>query len=782
MSETVTRAENEVTIEIDGVELAAPKGSMIIEAADKAGITIPRFCYHQKLSVAANCRMCLVDVEKAPKPLPACATPVMDGMKVYTQSKRAVSAQQNVMEFLLINHPLDCPICDQGGECELQDVSMGFGRSISRFTERKRVVKDENLGSLISTEMTRCIHCTRCVRFLEEIAGTNELGGIGRGDRTMISTFIGRSIDSELSGNIIDLCPVGALTNKPFRFTARAWELRSKASVASHDAIGSKLYYHLRRGEIMRAVPRDDEAVNESWLADRDRWGFHGLKSDDRATTPQVRGADGAWQDASWAEAIDHAAGLLRSVDGDQLGFLLSGRSTTEELYLAQKIARGLGSENIDHRLRQRDFDDQDEVGLAPTFERPLRAIAESDVILVVGCNLRHEAPLLGHQVRQAARKGARVFVLNPADYGFNFDLAGERVVRPSALPAELAAIAAAAGVEGLGGAEDVAAAAAMASGDQVTIVLGQGVAHHARASELRRLARALGDKVGAAVCALPSEPNAIGAWMAGAVPHRGPAGQGRDAPGLSLAGMTASPREVYFTLDLEPGLDDAYGAALNAALAGAQVIHLGSRVTPDVLDIADVILPLAPAPESAGTFTNVDGRHHRFEEAGAAPGDARAGWKVLRVLGDALALEGFAYTRIDQIRDEVEALLEGAEREPAAVRGPESVSAAKSELELLAELPLYATDGLVRRSEPLQNTVHGETAAVTLHSETAAELGLEPGDAVAVTVADETFELPAAVRDSIAPGVARLAMGIVVANYAADAVSLARPDEEASS
>ncbi|MEM9304202.1 MAG: NADH-quinone oxidoreductase subunit NuoG, partial [Pseudomonadota bacterium] len=322
MSDVAAPVENQVTIEIDGQELAVPKGSMIIEAADKAGIAIPRFCYHRKLSIAANCRMCLVDVEKAPKPLPACATPVMDGMKVYTQSKRAQSAQQNVMEFLLINHPLDCPICDQGGECELQDVSMGYGRSVSRFTERKRVVKDENLGSLISTEMTRCIHCTRCVRFLEEIGGTSKLGGIGRGDRTMISTFIGRSIDSELSGNIIDLCPVGALTNKPYRFSARAWELRSRPSIASHDSIGSGVVYHVRRGQIMRAVPRDNDAINESWISDRDRWGFHGLYAEDRATKPEVRDADGNWRETDWSEALDQAAGMLKGVGGSDLGFL----------------------------------------------------------------------------------------------------------------------------------------------------------------------------------------------------------------------------------------------------------------------------------------------------------------------------------------------------------------------------------------------------------------------------------------------------------------------------
>ena len=419
---------------------------MIIQAADAAGIAIPRFCYHDKLPIAANCRMCLVDVEKAPKPMPACASPVTEGMKVYTQSKRALDAQRNVMEFLLINHPLDCPMCDQGGECELQDLSIGYGRSVSRFVERKRVVADEDLGPLIATDMTRCIHCTRCVRFVAEIAGTHELGGLNRGEQLEIGTYIGKSIESELSGNIIDVCPVGALTNKVFRFRARAWELAARESVGYHDALGSNLWLHVRRGEVLRAVPRDNDAINECWLSDRDRYSHEALESADRLAQPQLKRADGQWRAATWDEAIAAAGnGLRQAADqhgGEQLGALVAPWSTLEEGHLAARLLRGLGSENIDHRLRVLDFAD---APVAQPFALPLAAIERAGAILLVGSNPRHDAPLLGHRVRKAWKNGAAVYAVNPVRHEFHFETRHEFIVGTWGMAGALAALAKAA-------------------------------------------------------------------------------------------------------------------------------------------------------------------------------------------------------------------------------------------------------------------------------------------------------------------------------------------------
>ena len=374
-------------IEVNGVEFEASPGQMIIEVTDAADIYVPRFCYHRKLSVAANCRMCLVEVEKAPKPLPACATPVADGMKVFTKSALAISAQKAVMEFLLINHPLDCPICDQGGECELQDIAMGYGGGISRFNERKRVVKDKDLGPLISTDMTRCIHCTRCVRFGQEIAGIQELGTIGRGENTEISTYIESSVDHELSGNIIDVCPVGALNNKPYRFSARAWEMAQFPTVSPHDCAGSNINAHVMQGKLKRVVPRVNESINETWIADRDRFSCEAVYADDRLETPMVR-IEGEWRECGWDEALEVAARGLQSVDGN-LAALVSPSATTEEGYLAARLVRHLGSGNLDHRLRRRDFRQQNLDPVFPWLGMPIEDVEQLQSILVVGSNLR---------------------------------------------------------------------------------------------------------------------------------------------------------------------------------------------------------------------------------------------------------------------------------------------------------------------------------------------------------------------------------------------------------
>ena len=470
-------SDDTVTIEIDGHPCEVRKGAMVIEAADAAGIAIPRFCYHKKLTVAANCRMCLVEVERAPKPLPACATPVMDGMKVITTSETARGAQRSVMEFLLINHPLDCPICDQGGECELQDLAMGYGRGVSRFTERKRVVPDKNLGPLIATDMTRCIHCTRCVRFGAEVAGLPELGATGRGEDMRIGTFIERSVDSELSGNVIDVCPVGALTSKPFRFRARAWEMVQREGIAAHDAIGSNLYVHVRRGRLLRVVPRENEAVNEVWLSDRDRFSYEGLYTEDRLLRPRVRDGEGAWQETDWEIALDAAADAIRAVLDAQgpagIGALASPVATTEEHYLLQTLVRGFGGTNLDHRLRQSDFGDQDEAPAWPSLGMALADLEGADAVLLVGSNVRKEQPLAGLRLRKAALAGASVFAVNPVDHVFNFDLAGRIVVSPDRMAGELAGIARVAASRETGG--DGAAADTTAEQQDVAAALAGG-------------------------------------------------------------------------------------------------------------------------------------------------------------------------------------------------------------------------------------------------------------------------------------------------------------------
>jgi len=729
-----------VTLEIDGQEVQAPKGSMIIEATDRMGIDIPRFCYHSKLSIAANCRMCLVDVEKAPKPLPACATPVADGMKVFTESRRAVDAQRGVMEFLLINHPLDCPICDQGGECELQDLAMGYGRSVSRFTERKRVVKDKNLGPLVATDMTRCIHCTRCVRFLEEIAGTAELGGIGRGEKTEISTFVERNINSELSGNIIDLCPVGALTNKPFRFSARPWEMRARPSVASHDCVGSNLFYHVRGKQIMRSVPRDNEAINECWLSDRDRYSHFGLDADDRLTTPRIK-VDGAWQEASWDEALKAAEralkGTVETHGKDELAALISPRATTEEHYLVQDMIRGLGSDNVDHRTRLNDFS-HPQAGQA-RMDIPSRDLATRDAIFLVGSNIRHDQPILGHRVRTAWRKqGARVMDLNPVAYEFLFDLSERLTVAPQAMVRTLASVAAAAFEQAgkalpdgeLGeylksstpdeGARRIATT--LIGADQGAIVLGDHALAHAQSAWLRELATVLADAVGCALCVLPGTANSQGAWRAGAVP-------GRD--GLNARTMFERPRQGYLLWDLEPGLDLANPAQARQALAAASsVVAVTAFVSEELLDLADVLLPLSPVPETDGSYINLDGLDQPFSAALKSPGEARPGWKILRRLGEMMDLEGFDFVDLTPVREAIEAVEPGATG-PALAGAPEDSD--PSVLWRVGDVSLYSGDALLRRSPALQATDHARDRHLRIHPSTADRLGL--GDSETVTV-----------------------------------------------
>ncbi|MEJ2534914.1 MAG: NADH-quinone oxidoreductase subunit NuoG, partial [Gammaproteobacteria bacterium] len=747
--------------------MEVPKNSMIIEATDRAGIPVPRFCYHRKLPIAANCRMCLVDVEKAPKPMPACATPVMDGMKVYTRSRRAIDAQQAVMEFLLINHPLDCPICDQGGECELQDLAMGYGRSVSRFTERKRVVKDKNVGPLIQTDMTRCIHCTRCVRFLEEIAGTSEMGGTGRGDRMEIGTAIETSIDSELSGNIIDLCPVGALTNKPFRYSARAWELVSRSSRALHDGVGSALHYHVRRGRIMRAVPRDDERLNETWLSDRDRYSHFGLYTEDRLQLPEVK-RDGAWRTVGWDEAMEAVVAALREVDGDQLGMLLSPSLTSEEYFLARRLADALGSDHVDHRLREWDFSDE---GDRPSgFETGFADIEGLDAVLLVGCNIRHEAPILGHRVRKAWRSGARIMAVNPLDWKLHFDLEVSRVTPPQRMVAELASIAAAAAEtadadwpEYLQPARPLAEpgeahramAALLGEGARPALFVGQAAMSHPEAAWIRQLARWIARLTGADLNLLPHGGNTAGAEALGAVPLRG---------GRNRRELLAEPLRAYLLWGFDPELDlEQPARALETLSAADVVVAAATHATPALRAVATVLLPLAAAPETDGSFLNLEGRRLRLGAAGKPVGEARPGWKILRRMGHGLGLGGFDQVDLAAVQEQLEeagpaAAPAAAEPGMAAPRGP------GEGLHRIGEVSMYAADGLCLRASALQASVHAEADFCGLHPDVAGRLGLSDGAQVLVSQGGETVRLPLRVDARVPVGAAwvRAATGAV--------------------
>jgi NADH-quinone oxidoreductase subunit G len=762
MNAVVKPAVELVNVEIDGTAVAVPKGSMIIHASDELGAPIPRFCYHKKLPIAANCRMCLVEVEKSAKPMPACATPVMEGMKVHTRSEKALKSQRNVMEFLLINHPLDCPICDQGGECELQDVAMGYGRSVSRFVERKRVVADENLGPLIATDMTRCIHCTRCVRFMTEIAGTTELGGLGRGENLEIGTYIGKSIESEIGGNIIDVCPVGALTNKVFRYKARAWELSARPSVGYHDALHSNLFLHVRRGEVLRVVPRDNESINESWLSDRDRYSHQGLQSADRAMKPMLREGD-AWRDASWEEALTRAADILRDAPLGQTGFLVGGATSCEEGALLARVAAHLGSSHLDHRLGQSDFADDGTRSAQPGFQMPLADVEAADVIVLVGCDPRREAPLLAHRIRKACRAGAKVFVINPLDLDFNFPLAGKFIATPSMLPGKLAALAssllAGTGVQAppaLASAistatpddRDAALAERLKNAERAVVIVGDLANRSSTASTLRALARSIATAAGAAYNLLPSASNGVGLTQSGVVPGKG---------GANAAAQLAQPLPAYVLYGAET-LDFAAPAVAERALSGAKTIVFTAFVDEAMKRIADVILPIGLLPEIDATLVNVDGMVQHVAPGARLPGDARPGWRALRVLGDLLGAKGFDYNNIGELRDGIALSLTAAEDRFTVTAGKVETGEG---LERIASLPIYRNDAVVRRSPALQSTPLSTRASVAIHPEQARKTGLETGHRVRVDhPAGNSVDLPLQFDDAVPMGAVRIDAG----------------------
>jgi len=757
-------------IEIDGKTLQVADGSTIMDAAHRIGAYIPHFCYHKKLSIAANCRMCLVQVEKAPKPLPACATPVTNGMKVQTHSEQAVKAQKGVMEFLLINHPLDCPICDQGGECQLQDLSVGYGGGASRYQEEKRVVVNKDLGPLVSTDMTRCIHCTRCVRFTQEIAGLMELGQAYRGEHAEIMSFIGQTVDSELSGNIIDLCPVGALTSKPFRFSARTWELARRKSVSPHDGLGSNLIVQTKHDRVMRVLPLENEEVNECWLSDKDRFSYEALNSPERLTKPMLK-HDGKWHEVEWQQALDYVAHAFKDIAANHgpaaLGALAAPQATLEELFLAQKLLRGIGCGNVDFRLRQSDFSLDGKRAGAPWLGMRIAELNALDRVLVVGSFLRKDHPLIAQRLRQAVKRGCQVSIIHSADDDALLKFFAKAIAAPSQLPQLLAQVVKAA-AEQKGVAVDSAAstlsavtvsdqakkiAASLLSGGNAAVFLGNFAQQHAQAASLHALVQQLADITGARFGYLGEAANSVGGYIANAIPLAGD---------LDAARMLAMPRKGYLVLQAEPELDCANPQQALAALQqAATVVVMSPFKLPGALGYADVLLPVAPFSETSGSFINTEGRVQSFNAVVKPLGDTRPAWKVLRVLGNLLGLPGFEQNSSEDVR--VEALAGKpefvADRLDNRVNGLAlQLDTASPGLERIAEVPIYFADALVRRAPALQKSRDGVLPTARMNAAMLAKFGLTAGDQVRVRQGKGEALLVAALDAGLPDGCVRVA------------------------
>jgi NADH-quinone oxidoreductase subunit G len=758
-----------LNIEVDGRAVQVPHGGTVMDAATKLGIYIPFFCYHKKLSIAANCRMCLVQVEKAPKPLPACATPVTEGMKAWTHSEQAIKAQKGVMEFLLINHPLDCPICDQGGECQLQDLSVGYGASGSRYREKKRVVFHKYMGPLISAEeMTRCIHCTRCVRFGQEIGGIMELGMSGRSEHAEIETFVGRTVDSELSGNMIDLCPVGALTSKPFRFAARSWELARRKSVSPHDGHGSNLVVQVKNNRVMRVLPLENEAVNECWLSDRDRFSYEALNSEERLTSPMLK-QGGEWKAVNWQTALEFVANGLADIVGKHgpasVGALISPHSTLEEMALAARLVRGLGSDNIDFRLRQTDFRDDALRDGIPWLGMPIADVGKLDRAFVIGSFLRKDQPMLALRLRQAAKKGAQVSSLHSVDDDWLMPVAHRAIVPPSQLPAMLAQVVVAA-AQGSGkevpaslrDIEPVAAAdviaASLLSGTRRAILLGNYAIQHPDSAQIVALAQALASMTGATLGVCTEAANTVGGYVARALPHNG----GLNARAM-LGADGAESRRAYVVLHAEPEFDCANPVAARAALEKADLVVVLSAFRA-ATRYADVLLPVAAFTETSGTFVNCEGRMQSFQGVAQAPGDARPAWKVLRVLATMLNLPGLEFDTSEEVRDavladagELSARLVNTTRTKIAtpVRGNGGV-------ERVADVPIYSADPLVRRAPSLQATADAKPPKARVHRTLLDQLGIEEGAQIKIRQGRGEAVLATRVDAAVPPGVVRVA------------------------
>jgi NADH-quinone oxidoreductase subunit G len=756
-----------IEIELDGQKVEVAEGSVVMHAAEKAGTYIPHFCYHKKLSIAANCRMCLVDIEKAPKPMPACATPVTQGMVVRTRSAKALQAQKGVMEFLLINHPLDCPICDQGGECQLQDLAVGYGASTTRYNEEKRVVFHKSVGPLISMEeMSRCIHCTRCVRFGQEVAGVMELGMIHRGEHSEITTVLGETIDSELSGNMIDVCPVGALTSKPFRYSARTWELSRRKSVSPHDSTGANLIVQVKNNQVMRVVPLENEDVNECWIADRDRFSYEALNGGDRLTAPMIK-QGGAWKTVDWSTALEYVSRGLTQVSIDhgakRIGAIGSAHSTVEELHLLAKLVRGLGSENIDFRTRHADFSTEE--GGVRWLGTSIASLSNLQRVLVVGSFLRKDHPLFAQRIRQAARKGAKVHSLHATHDDWAMTLASQATAAPSRWLQALADVANAIGaINGAapplpGQATDQAKviAESLLGGERKAILLGNAAAQHPQAGALLVLANWIGAQTGASVGFLTTAANTVGAQLVGAMPRHG----GLNAA-LMLGAAGPAALKACVLLNVEPALDAADSAAATAAMQAAEIVVALTPFKNAALDDADVLLPIAPFTETSGTFVNAEGRVQGFHGVVRPLGETRPAWKVLRVLGNMLALNGFDFETSEEVRAEalgdvatIAARLSNATGAPAA-----ALPFAATGLERLADVPIYTADALVRRATSLQLTADARAPMAALPQALWDRLGLRTGDKVRVSQGAARVVLPARVDATLAANTVRVPAG----------------------
>ncbi|MFM1860058.1 MAG: dehydrogenase subunit [Pseudomonadota bacterium] len=773
-----------IELEIDGQKVEVPPGSMVMDAANKLGLYVPHFCYHKKLSIAANCRMCLVEVEKAPKPLPACATPVAAGMKVMTASAKAKAAQKGVMEFLLINHPLDCPICDQGGECQLQDLAVGYGPSESRYSEEKRVVFHKPMGPLISAEeMSRCIHCTRCVRFGQEIAGVMELGMANRGEHSEIMSFVGSAIESELSGNMIDVCPVGALTSKPFRYQARTWELARRRSVSPHDAVGANLVVQAKGSDVVRIVPYENEAVNECWISDRDRFAYEGLRSEDRLTTPMVRDTNGQWQACDWEEALNKAADILRAasaVGPNRVRALAAPMATVEELALMARLARGLRSDSIDCRpgLAQPALD-ADVTGVMH-LGFPVEELSSLERCFIVGGLLRADLPLVAQRLRQAARRGAEVSTLHAMAEDLLMPTCAQMTARPSAwADAVLEVISAVSAIKGVqlpaglvavepgALATDIARSLTQApsGGKSVRILAGAQVVEHPQAGLIMARLQVLADLLEARLGVLVPGANVVGGALVGAIPQAG---------GANAADMLEDSAAAFLLVHMEPVLDAANGPRAVANLRAAAFNGLGvvalTAYRSAVSDVANVMLPITPFTETSGSFVNLGGRLQSFEAAVRPLGSARPGWKVLRVLGNLLALEGFdAMSSEDVLKQVLPGAIAG-ERLPGlsfrVVASPNARSnaststAGEATLERLGNTPVYLSDVIVRRAKALSTTRQSAFPKAYLHPVDLLELGLAPGMPVMLEQQGQSISTTVEPDAALAQGVLRFAAG----------------------
>lgn len=746
-----------VELTIDGKPVSVPEGSMVMHAAQELGVYVPHFCYHKKLSIAASCRMCLVEVEKAPKALPACATPVTQGMVVHTCSAKAIAAQKAVMEFLLINHPLDCPICDQGGECQLQDLSVGYGQSESRYKEEKRVVFHKDVGPLISAEeMSRCIHCTRCVRFGQEVGGIMELGMVGRGEHAEITTFVGKSIDSELSGNMIDVCPVGALTSRPFRYTARTWELARRRSVSPHDSVGSNLVVQVKGDNVMRVVPFENEEVNECWITDKDRWSYEGLNSEDRLQTPMIKGDDNVWREASWNDALTAAAQTLGRINEThgigQIGALATEYATVEELALLGRLVRGLGSEHIDFRLRQNDANFEAALNGVPWLGMPIAELNNLDRVLVVGSSLRKDHPLFAQRLRQAAKQGTQIVFID--SFGDNplFPLAARLTVAPSQLAATLARLGNALSAQKEGAQADEKdpvqkIAAILASGSNSAVLLGNTAVSAPDAANIAAHAQVVANGINAKLGFLTAGANTVGGYLAGAVAKEN---------GMNLPKMLQNPLKAFIVLHAEPKLDCDNGVKAQEMLANAFSIAL-TPYKSAALDWARIMLPVAPFTETSGTFVNAEGRAQSFKGVVAGKGQSRPAWKVLRVLGNILKLSDFEDETSETIRDAV--LQNGyiSRLDNKVVAAPKVSAVAPVGLERVADVPIYRTDAMVRRAESLQQSPASAAPRARMNAETMGALALLDGNQVKVKSASGEVTLEVQQDDTLANNTVRI-------------------------